>query len=50
MAAGNYVLVNGHQPNAEAVRDAALGAAVYQESGPSLLPDSLLDRELMAQA
>jgi hypothetical protein len=50
MAAGNYVLVHDHQPNAEAVTDGVLGAAVYQASGPGVLPDSLLDRERVVLA
>jgi hypothetical protein len=50
MAAGNCVLVHDHQPNAETVRDAAPGAAVYKESGPGPLPDSLFDRERMVLA
>jgi hypothetical protein len=51
MAAGkDGVLVNEHRPNAERVGDAALCAAVYEESGPGPLPDSLLDREPMVLA
>jgi hypothetical protein len=38
------VLVNEPQ-NGRTVRDAALGAAVYEQGGPGLLPDSLLDHE-----
>jgi hypothetical protein len=45
----NCVLVNERR-NGRRVRDAALGAAVYEQGGPGLLPGSLLDHERVVLA